>query len=182
MEHSLDAFELTEEHILHMPHTPTNIQWFVAISSTVLAIFALSLAFFVVYRKKPETAQDPDPLQKTPIWWFSVLPLNTLYMSYFIPAFNRMAKWLAFSFDWTFWHDFVHDRLIRDMFVSFADFTSSVIDQKGVDGIVNGAASATRQLSGLLRRTENGYVRSYALSIFMGAVLLVIYFLFTTAG
>jgi len=101
--------------------------------------------------------------------------LNTLYMSYFVPAFNRLAKWTAFSFDWTFWHDFVHDRLIRDMFVSFADFTSSVLDQKGVDGIVNGAASVTRQLSGLLRR-------SYALSIFMGAVLLVIYFLFTTAG
>ena len=182
LEHSLTAFELTEEHILNMPHTPTEIQWSVAIISTLLALFALGLSFFVVYRKKPETAQDPDPLQKTPIWWFSVLPLNTLYMSYFIPAFNRMAKWLAFSFDWTFWHDFVHDRLIRDMFVSFADFTSSVLDQKGVDGIVNGTASVTRQLSGLLRRTENGYVRSYALSIFMGAVLLVIYFLFTTAG
>lgn len=182
LEHSLGAFELTKEQVLHMPHTPTNIQPFIAISSTILAVLSISAAFFWVYGKKPETAKDPDPLQKTPIWWFSVLPLNTLYFKYFVPAFNRMAKWMAFSLDWTFWHDFVHDRLIRDMFVAFAAFTSSVLDQKGVDGIVNGAASTTRQLAGLLRRTENGYVRSYALTIFMGAVLLVIYFLFTTAG
>lgn len=182
LEHSLSAFKLTEENVLHMPHTPTNIQWVVAVSSTILAVLSLSAAFFWVYGKKPETARESDPLQKTPIWWFSVLPLNTLYYRYFVPAFNRLSKWMAFSLDWTFWHDFVHDRLIRDMFVAFAAFTSSVLDQKGVDGIVNGAASATRQFSGLLRRTESGYVRNYALTIFMGAVLLVIYFLFTTAG
>ena len=182
LEHSLSAFELTEEHILNMPHTPPEIQWVVAISSTILAVLSISAAFFWVYGKKPQTAQDPDPLQKTPIWWFSVLPFNTLYMDYFIPAFNRMAKWAAISLDWVFWHDFVHDRLVRDMFVTFSAFTAAVIDQKGVDGIVNGAASTTRRLSGFLRRTESGYVRNYALSIFMGAVLLVIYFLFTTAG
>ncbi len=182
LEHSLHAFELTEEHVLHMPHTPIQIQWSVAIISTILAVGSISLAFFVIYKDTSKANSAPDPLQKTPIWWTSVLPLNTLYMDYFIPAFNRMAKWVAISLDWVFWHDFVHNRLVRDMFVTFAAFTSSVLDQKGVDGIVNGVASTTRRLSGFLRQTESGYVRSYALSIFMGAVLLVIYFMFATAG
>ena len=179
LEHSIASFELTEEHILHMPHTPTWLQFDVAGISTVLAVAGLLLALYVVYRNKPQTADDPDPMQKfKPIWWFSILPFNTLFMDYFIPWFNRFAWWLSIKVDWVFWHDFVHDRIVRDIFVGFSKFSSDVIDQKGVDGMVNGAGWVTRKAAGLLRMTQTGYVRNYALSIFMGAVALVIYFLF----
>ena len=83
-------------------------------------------------------------MQRTPIWWFSILPLNTLYMKVFVPLFNRFAAWLAFTVDWKFWHDFVHNNLIRDMFVNFADFLANIIDAQGVDGAVNGVGKVTR--------------------------------------
>ena len=44
---------------------------------------------------------------------------------------------------------------------------------RGVDGLVNTLAATVGGSSGRLRRVQNGFVRSYALSMFVGAVLLV---------
>lgn len=175
-EHSIPAFELTEEGLLHLPHTPVVLSPVVAGLSMLLAVGGLFLAW-LVYRGKPKTATEPDALQRTPIWWFSILPLNTLWMKGLVPLFNRFAYWLAFPLDMVFWHDFVHDRVIRDTFVTAADFTANVIDAQGVDGIVNGSGSVTRRLANGLRMTQTGYARTYALSVFLGAVALLIYFL-----
>jgi NADH-quinone oxidoreductase subunit L len=50
---------------------------------------------------------------------------------------------------------------------------SVYFDNRGVDGLVNTAAAAMGGTSGRVRKLENGFVRSYALSMFVGAVLLV---------
>ena len=65
------------------------------------------------------------------------------------------------------------------MFVTFAAFSANVLDTQGVDGLVNGAGAATRRLAGALRLTQTGYARTYALAVFLGAVGLLVYFLFT---
>jgi NADH-quinone oxidoreductase subunit L len=177
LEHSIEAFHLSEEGIVHLPHTPLVLSPVVAGFSTLLAVGALLLSFYVVYRSRPETAEQPDPLQRTPIWWFAILPLNTLYMGYLIPAFNRLAAWLANSIDERFWHDFVHNNIIRDFFVGFASFASNVLDANGVDGIVNGAGKVAQGLANIIRQSQTGYARNYALSIFLGTVALLAYFL-----
>jgi NADH-quinone oxidoreductase subunit L len=46
-------------------------------------------------------------------------------------------------------------------------------DNRGVDGLVNSLAALIGGSSGRLRRIQTGYVRSYALSIFVGATFLV---------
>jgi NADH-quinone oxidoreductase subunit L len=183
LEHSIGSFELSEaiggeEALLHLPHTPTSIQLDVALISTALALSGMAIAF-LVYRRRPKTAEDADPLQRTPIWWFAVLPLNTLYMRYFVPAYNRSAQWLAFTLDDRFWHDFIHDRVIRDTFVNFSGFLNAKFDAGFIDdGLVNGSARATRWLADRLRAPQTGYVRNYALVVFLGVVLLLTYFLF----
>jgi NADH-quinone oxidoreductase subunit L len=50
---------------------------------------------------------------------------------------------------------------------------SVYFDNRGVDGLVNTLAAATGGTSGRLRRLQSGFVRSYALSMLVGAVLLV---------
>ncbi|MCP4420903.1 MAG: NADH-quinone oxidoreductase subunit L [Chloroflexi bacterium] len=177
LEHSIGAFHLSEEGLVHLPHTPVVLSLTVAGISTVLALVALGLAFFVVYGKRPSSAEDPDPLQKTPIWWMAVLPFDTLYMRGIIPLFNRLAHFLGHRLDWDFWHNFVHERIIRDTFVGFANFASDVLDMQGVDGLVNGAGQVTRWLAGGLRQSQTGYARTYALGIFLGTVALLAYFL-----
>ncbi len=56
------------------------------------------------------------------------------------------------------------------------------LDTVGVDGLVRGAAAGIGGLSGRLRRTQTGFVRSYALSMLGGAVLVVVAALLVRAG
>jgi NADH-quinone oxidoreductase subunit L len=50
---------------------------------------------------------------------------------------------------------------------------SVYFDNRGVDGLVNTLAAAVGGTSGRMRKLQTGFVRSYALSMFIGAVLLV---------
>ncbi|MEV4689537.1 NADH-quinone oxidoreductase subunit L [Micromonospora echinospora] len=56
------------------------------------------------------------------------------------------------------------------------------LDNRGVDGLVNGLAAAVGGGSGRLRRLQTGFVRSYATSILAGALLVVAAFLAVQAG
>ncbi|MGW3149058.1 MULTISPECIES: NADH-quinone oxidoreductase subunit L [Streptomyces] len=47
------------------------------------------------------------------------------------------------------------------------------VDHTLVDGVVNGTAAGVGGLSGRLRKVQNGFARSYAVSMFGGAALLV---------
>jgi NADH-quinone oxidoreductase subunit L len=55
-------------------------------------------------------------------------------------------------------------------------------DNRGIDGLVNGLAAAFGGGSGRLRRAQNGFVRSYALSILGGALVVVAAMLAVTLG
>ena len=48
------------------------------------------------------------------------------------------------------------------------------LDGKGIDGLVNGLAATVGGGSGRLRRAQTGFVRSYALSMLGGALLMVV--------
>jgi NADH-quinone oxidoreductase subunit L len=50
----------------------------------------------------------------------------------------------------------------------------ATIDRHGVDGLVEGSAAGVGGLSGGLRKMQNGFVRSYALSLLGGALLVVL--------
>ncbi len=180
LEHSIASFHLTEEGLLHLPHVEPHLHLTVAGLSLLLALLAMGLAFFVVYRKRPQTVEERDPLQSIPFVWsfFAALPLNTVVMKGIVPAFNKIADWCGNAIDGDFWHDFVHNNLIRDAFLGWSRFID-FIDKKGLDGlIVLGSARLTRWLSGLIRRSQTGYVSNYALSVFLGVVLLLAYFVF----
>ena len=57
-----------------------------------------------------------------------------------------------------------------------ADFTSEVVDHEVIDGAVNGVGVLVRGGARQLRKLQSGYVRSYALGIAAGAVLLLAWF------
>ena len=50
----------------------------------------------------------------------------------------------------------------------------TTIDNVGVDGIVEGGSSGVNGVGLILRRMQNGYVRSYALSLLGGVILVVL--------
>ncbi|MDG4821603.1 NADH-quinone oxidoreductase subunit L [Asanoa sp. WMMD1127] len=56
------------------------------------------------------------------------------------------------------------------------------LDNRGIDGAVNGLAAAVGGGSGRLRRLQTGFVRSYAMSMLTGALLVVAAFLAVQMG
>ena len=69
--------------------------------------------------------------------------------------------------------DAINERLFMrpgDLFVRGL----GTFDSSGVDGAVGGTAATFAGASGQLRRMQNGFVRSYALSILVGAVIVVV--------
>jgi NADH-quinone oxidoreductase subunit L len=56
------------------------------------------------------------------------------------------------------------------------------LDNKGIDGLVNGIAASVGGSSGRLRRLQTGFVRSYALSMLTGALLVLGAFLAIQLG
>jgi NADH-quinone oxidoreductase subunit L len=58
----------------------------------------------------------------------------------------------------------------------------TTFDRVGVDGVVEGGSTAVGGLSTTMRRVQNGFVRSYALSLLAGALLVVLALLAVNLG
>ena len=67
--------------------------------------------------------------------------------------------------------DFNHEVLVRPG--TYLTRGLVYLDNKGLDGVVNGLAALVGGLSSRMRKVQNGFVRSYALSMFGGAAVLV---------
>ena len=79
-------------------------------------------------------------------------------------------------------HKWYIDELYRSAIVlplrALADFFAGIIDQRAIDGSVNLLGTAHLAAGNLLRRVHNGLVPTYALSLFVGVVAVLLYFVF----
>jgi NADH-quinone oxidoreductase subunit L len=99
---------------------------------------------------------------------------DEIYFRVFENPFNIMAKALADTLDWAFWHDYFHNTIIKGGFNALARLISQPIDLGIIDGAVLGVGRLVRWLSGLLRRTQTGYVRIYAIALLIGVVAVIV--------
>lgn len=122
----------------------------VALISLAVALVGLLIGWLVYGRKPLEDAKQPDPLAK---------PLNGLFRA-------LENKW---------WVDELYQALVVKPYLRLADFFAQPVDQTVIDGVVNGMGGLVRGAAQSWRRIQNGYVRSYALTILLGVVLVVAY-------
>jgi NADH-quinone oxidoreductase subunit L len=94
---------------------------------------------------------------------------------------NRPALEPRFLF-FAWFLDTALDRLIARPSTAFATFAANVLDLRVIDGAVNGLASAVRVGGDRARRIQTGYVRSYALVVVLGVVVLGAYLLIRVKG
>ncbi len=59
---------------------------------------------------------------------------------------------------------------------AMGDWLAVAFDQRGIDGVVNGVASVAGWIGERVRRVQTGRVGTYAFTLFVGVVLLVVYF------
>jgi NADH-quinone oxidoreductase subunit L len=101
------------------------------------------------------------------------------YFAFIIDPFRRLSQFVADVIDWRFWHDFVHDTVILGTYNWLSEIAlDRYADQKGIDAFANWLGTATQSVSATLRKVQNGFVRSYALSIMLGVVLILGYLIF----
>jgi NADH-quinone oxidoreductase subunit L len=149
-----------------------------AVFTLLLALIAIAVAY-VIYRPKAQKAGVDDPLRKLG-FIFKVLNqkywIDELYQRIFVRPFAWLSQFLANVIDWRFLHDWVHERAIRDTFFKITDFLANPIDKLVIDGAVNGTGRLVARASGGLRKMQTGYVRSYALVMLGGVVLVLAWF------
>ena len=153
----------------------------VALLSLVLALVAIYISWLIYGRKPLETGQK-DPLKQPLGFIFTGMEnkwfVDEIYAAVILKPYSVIARFLADVIDWRFWHDWFHEKVIAGMY----NFVSKTVldlrvDQQFIDTIGNGLGNLTRRLSASLRRLQNGFVRSYALAVLFGVVVILGYLL-----
>jgi NADH-quinone oxidoreductase subunit L len=71
--------------------------------------------------------------------------------------------------------DRAYDAVVIQPGKAAASFSAHAIDESVIDGAVNGVGGAVRRLASTGRRLQTGFVRTYALFLFAGAVAVLVY-------
>jgi NADH-quinone oxidoreductase subunit L len=160
----------------------------VAVLSTLLALASIGVGFWL-YRPQryeefwniPAARRPDDPLRSYIGPVFELLKnkywVDELYWSVFLNPYISLSRFLADVIDWRFWHDWFHDRVIMGGFNLLSRLLAVRIDLGGVDAFFNGAAALVQRIALLLRQAQTGYVRNYALMVFVGVVVILGYLL-----
>ncbi|GAB4540251.1 MAG: NADH-quinone oxidoreductase subunit L [Anaerolineales bacterium] len=150
--------------------------------STLLALAAIFISW-LLYGRNPLKAGQIDPLKKPLGFIFTGMEnkwfVDEGYFALVINPFKQISQFLADVIDWRFWHDFVHDALIAGGYNWLSEVAlTRYADQQGINAFGDWLGSATQWVSANLRKIQNGFVRSYALSVLLGIVLILGYLIF----
>jgi NADH-quinone oxidoreductase subunit L len=160
----------------------------IAAFASMISILAITLAWYLYSRryqdllKIPRAKRPDDPLQQIIGPVFTVFEnkywVDELYWAVILRPYIWLSRFLAEQVDWRFWHDWFHDTVIARGFRGLARFLAGPFDLGVIDGIANGLASLTVRLASSLRLIQTGFVRNYALSVFLGVVVILGYLIF----
>jgi NADH-quinone oxidoreductase subunit L len=94
---------------------------------------------------------------------------------------RRLAEKLNFPYRVLFnkyYVDELYAEVVVNPLLSLALFLWKQFDVLVIDGAANGIADLVKGVSAVIRKTQTGYLRNYALSLMFGAMLILIYFVF----
>ncbi len=154
--------------------------------SILLALLAIFLGWwlynpgrFEAFWALPAAKRKDDPLRAYIGPAFDVLKnkywVDELYWTVILNPYIALSRFLADVVDWRFWHDWFHDKVLVGGFNLLTRVLAVQIDLGIIDWIANGLGTLAQRSAGSLRRVQTGYVRNYALSIFLGVVIILGY-------
>ncbi len=159
--------------------------WLLAGIATGIAAVAIFTAHRIYAGNKAVVNRDEHNLGEDPLfanrgtrqaWSFANARMywDEFYGAVIEQPFNRAGDFLANVIDWNFLHDYFHDRVIKRGFDAVGNFLKEPIDLGLIDGIVNGVGRVVAFFSGRFRGMQTGYVRTYALTLLLGVVVVVL--------
>ena len=150
--------------------------------SLVVAIGAIYVAHGI-YKGKGLADGNRDQLQANPSTRMAFNLANArlywdeTYYRFIENPFNRLSSFLADRIDWDFLHDYFHDRVIKRGFDAIARLLSQPLDIGLIDGVVNGVGWLVQRAADRMRGIQTGYVRVYAVVLFIGVVAVILFML-----
>ncbi len=127
---------------------PAEFNLVVALASLGLALLGLLLGYYIYGKRQPLGKDLVDPLSRR--------------LGYFFTALEH--KW---------WVDELYNFLVVRRFQDLSRFLAQPVDLGVIDGAANGLARGVQGAAANLRRLENGFVRSYALAVLLGVVIIL---------
>ncbi|MGB7062137.1 MAG: NADH-quinone oxidoreductase subunit L [Candidatus Zixiibacteriota bacterium] len=118
----------------------------------IISIVIVLIAIFIAYRFYVKNLEIPRRLAQRYKSGYRVL-LNKYYV------------------------DELYAKVIVNPLLNLALFLWKQFDVLVIDGAANGIASVVKGLGSGIRRTQTGYLRNYALSLILGAVLILSYYI-----
>jgi NADH-quinone oxidoreductase subunit L len=176
-------FETEGEHAVH-PHESPAVMW---LPMAVLAIGSIGGGAFLVLGSRLSNFLAPvlgkahdtsfKPIGIIGIATFAIVVVGVLgsilmYGRRTVPAVAPAGNPLIYAAR----HDLLGDAFNESVFMRPGQYLTRLLvffDNRGIDGFVNGFAAFVGGTSSRFRRLQTGFVRSYALSMFGGAVVLV---------
>ena len=160
---------------------PAEFQPLIALGALAVAVGAIFLAGSIYGSNKAVVRGTRDPLELRPetgqLW--SLANARMYWDRNLLPPVResvqrrRRSSWRIRSTG-RFWHDYFHDTVLARGFNAIARLLSQPVDLGIIDGVVNGVGWLARWISGRLRRVQTGYVRTYAITILLGVVVVII--------
>ncbi|MGW8251637.1 MAG: NADH-quinone oxidoreductase subunit L, partial [Anaerolineales bacterium] len=115
--------------------------------ATGAALIAIALAWYIYRRRYPAMLKLPparrvdDPLRAWLGPLFRVLEnkywVDELYWAVFLNPYIALSRFLAYTVDWRFWHDWFHDRVIVRGYNLLAGLLTVQVNLGIIDGIAN---------------------------------------------
>jgi NADH-quinone oxidoreductase subunit L len=167
--------------------TPLEFNWLLAIGAVALAFAAIAFAHSryagdksLENREDPNIANRLDPLYANratrQIWSIANARMywDEIYGALIEQPYNRLADFFANVVDWRFLHDYFHDTVLKKGYDSLGGLLARPFDLGIIDGAVNGVGWLVRFFSGRMRGLQTGYVRTYAVILLFGVVLVIV--------
>lgn len=156
--------------------------------STLLALLGVAVGYWLYnpgryasFWNQPAARRPDDPLRgyigaayelfRNKYW------VDELYQAVILDPYVSLSGFLADVIDWRFWHDWFHDKIIVGGYNLLTRLLAVRVDLGGIDAIANGLATVTQGLAAQMRKLQTGFVRNYALAVFLGVVIILSYLL-----
>src|SRR4051794_1801388 len=131
----------------------------------------------VLGTQPPENPAIPAPLMSVIIVAVVAVGVTAAFLFVYKRDIPRVAPQQVSIFTRAARADLYGDAANEALFMRPGDrFVNGMVtfDDDFVDGVVDGTGEAAMGMSGTFRRVQTGYVRSYALSLFAGALIVVV--------
>jgi NADH-quinone oxidoreductase subunit L len=129
-------------------HVEAATEWGLMLAAVAMALVALAVTYYVYIKRADLPHKIAERFGSGYTLVYNKYYIDELYVAAIVNPLKALAGWLA-----------------------------RVLDVQVIDGIANGLASLVAWCGQKLRAVQNGYVRSYALAILVGAVALLGYLL-----